>query len=118
MPKKHSKADLRNILKVEARRLGLSVAHLNKRLKSDGDNEVPVLPPENIVVSRDTCNPSSNAFTTDRRLCTVEEHSAQAGAVTTVEECFGQAGVVHEAAVSHFAQSRGRTMRKEHAAFR
>jgi hypothetical protein len=89
MPKKHSKADLRKILKVEAKRLVVSVAELNKRLKSDGDGEVPVLPPDNIIVSRDTCNPSSNAFTTDRRLCTVEEHLVQAGApVTTVEECF------------------------------
>jgi hypothetical protein len=97
MPKKHSKADLRNILKFKARRLGISVAELNKRLKSDGDGEVPMLPPDNIMVSRDTCNPSSNAFKTDRTLCTVEEHLAQAGAVTSVEECIGQAGGVHEA---------------------
>jgi hypothetical protein len=50
MPKKHSKADLRNILKVKARRLGISVAELNKRHQSDEDGEVPVLPPDNIIV--------------------------------------------------------------------
>jgi hypothetical protein len=97
MPKKHSKANQKKRLKVKVDRQRISVAELKKRLKSDGDGEVPVLPPDSIIVSCDTYNPSSNAFTTDRRLCTVEEHLAQAGAVTTVEECFGQAGAVHEA---------------------
>jgi hypothetical protein len=86
MPKKHSKGDLRKRLKVEAKRCSISVAELNKRLKSDGDGEIPVLPQDNIIVSRDTyngnqdsqgfLNPSSNAFLTERRLCTVEEHLA------------------------------------------
>jgi hypothetical protein len=86
MPKRHSKAEQRKRLKVEAKQQRISVSELKKRLKSDGDGDNPELPPEdNIIVS------TSNVFTTDSMLCPVEEHLATAGAVTTVEEHFGWA---------------------------
>ncbi len=80
-------------MKVDAKRRGISVAELKKRLKSDGDGEDLALPPKDIIVSHDTCRgnqdsqdfPNPYVVTTDRTLCT------QAGAVTTVEECVGQA---------------------------
>ncbi len=38
MPKKHSRAEQRKRFKLEAKRQGISLGELQKRLKSDGDS--------------------------------------------------------------------------------
>jgi hypothetical protein len=51
MPKRHSKAEQRQRLKVEAKQQRISVSELKQRLKSDGDGDNPQRFPQKIILS-------------------------------------------------------------------